>query len=423
MEEFRLLRDLIYEHCGIFFQDDSKYLVHRRLAPRLEALSLPNFSDYYRFLRYDPDRRAEFEEIVERVTTNETYFFREMYQLEALRDEIFPELQERQPRGRRMTIWSAGCSTGEEAYTIAILVLESGRFRDWDVRVFGSDISRRVLSIARKGMYGRSSFRSTDERYLRRYFREIDGKYHVREEVKALTSFGQLNLLDEEMLSIVGDVDVILCRNVLIYFDLEARKRTIGAFYRKLLKGGYLLLGHSESLLNISTAFELVHLKRDMVYRKPLVMAPASKDTQAPSAPRSATRFPTEPGWKTNDAPKAGPRVDKTGGGSEPAPDKRASSAWGNSQNSVAAEGRQSEGRSTLDRSSDRLGDRLDRTGERRGAAERPLERDPRVLGQSAIPSGVSPKANDSSDGDDLKLDPPQPSRMGRLLPRGAKDS
>jgi chemotaxis protein methyltransferase CheR len=269
LEEFRLIRDLIHGYCGIYFQDDSKHIVQRRLAPRLEAIGVRSYIDYFRYLKYDPGRRAELEEIVERVTTNETYFFRELYQLETLQHEILPEIHMRKPRGRRMTIWSAGCATGEEAYTIAILVIESGLFADWDVRIFGNDISRRVLSAARKGAYGRSSFRATDDRYLRRYFREIDGKYHIRDEVKALTSFGHLNLLDEDMLSIVGDVDVILCRNVLIYFDLEAKKRAIASFHKKLLKGGYLLLGHAESLLNISTAFELVHFKRDMVYRRP----------------------------------------------------------------------------------------------------------------------------------------------------------
>lgn len=269
-EEFRLLRDAIYEYCGIYFQDDAKFLVQRRLAPRLEALELGSYAEYYRHLRYGAERKAELEEIVERVTTNETYFFREMYQLEAFRDEVLPDLYERQPRGKRLTVWSAGCATGEEAYTIAMLVQETGLFGGWEVRVFGNDISRRVLQIARRGAYGRSSFRATDERYVRRFFREVDGKMQVRDEVKALVSFGQLNLLDDDMLSIIGDVDVVLCRNVLIYFDLEARKRAIAAFHRKLLKGGYLLLGHSESLLNISTAFELVHFKTAMVYRKPV---------------------------------------------------------------------------------------------------------------------------------------------------------
>ncbi|HZS38522.1 MAG TPA: protein-glutamate O-methyltransferase CheR [Polyangia bacterium] len=271
-EVFRLLRGIIYEYCGIYFEEDSSFLIQRRLLPRVEALALSDFGDYYRYLRScNPEtRRAELEEIVERVTTNETYFFRESYQLDAFRLEILPELHAARRRGPRLTVWSAGCASGEEAYTIAIQMMETGLFLDWDLRVFGSDISRRVLATARKALYGRGSFRATDERLQRRYFREVEGKHQVRDDVRALVSFGQINLIDEPMMALVGDVDVIFCRNVLIYFDQASRKRVIDILYRKLARGGYLLLGHSESLLNLTTAFELVHLKNDMVYRKPL---------------------------------------------------------------------------------------------------------------------------------------------------------
>jgi chemotaxis protein methyltransferase CheR len=270
LEEFRLIRDLINDYCGIYFGDDLKFVVHRRLAPRLPALGLEGFGEYYRFLRYDPGRRAEHEEIVERVTTNETYFFREAYQLDAFRDEILPEIAaRRRPGGQRLAVWSAGCATGEEAYTIAMLVLESGLFAPSQVHIFGNDISRRVLQVARKGIYGRSSFRQTDERYLRRYFREAAAGYQVRDEVRAMVSFGQINLVDHDGLALLPEVDVVFCRNVLIYFDTDSRKRAIGTFHSKLGKGGYLLLGHSESLMNLSTAFELCHLRNDLVYRKP----------------------------------------------------------------------------------------------------------------------------------------------------------
>jgi chemotaxis protein methyltransferase CheR len=142
-------------------------------------------------------------------------------------------------------------------------------FSDWEVRVFGSDISRRVLHTARRGVYGRASFRCTDPRIVRRYFREVDGRHQVRDEVRQLVSFGQINLFDEPMTAIVGEVDIVFCRNVLIYFNHESRRKVIDTLHRKLLRGGYLLLGHSESLINVTTAFELVHLKNDMVYRKP----------------------------------------------------------------------------------------------------------------------------------------------------------
>jgi len=268
---FRLLRDIIYDHCGIAFEDDAAFLVARRLAPRVEALSLGDFTQYLRFLRSaGPDaRRAELEEIVERVTTNETYFFREAYQLDAFRTEILPQLAEQRPRGRRLTVWSAGCASGEEAYTIAIQILETGLFGGWEVRVLGSDISRRVLAVARKALYGRNSFRTQDARLQRRYFREVEGKHQVRDEVRGLVSFGQINLLDENPSMLLAEVDVIFCRNVLIYFDQVSRRRVIDTLYRKLARGGYLLLGHSESLINVTTAFELVHLRNDMVYRKP----------------------------------------------------------------------------------------------------------------------------------------------------------
>jgi chemotaxis protein methyltransferase CheR len=267
----RLVRDVIYNYCGIFFEDDSLYLLDRRLRPRLEALSLEDFTDYYRYLRSagSEARRSELEEVVDRVTTNETYFFRESYQLDAFRHEILPAIWSARPRGNHLSIWSAGCSTGEEAYSIAILILESGLFGDWDVRVLGNDISRRVIQVARRAVYGRASFRSTDEYYLRRYFREVGGKHQVRDDVRSLVNFGHINLLDDAMVSLVGEVDVIFCRNVLIYFDYASRRRVIATFHRKLIHGGYLLLGHSESLSSISTSFELVHLKQDMVYRKP----------------------------------------------------------------------------------------------------------------------------------------------------------
>ncbi len=270
-EVFRVLRDEIYQYAGLWFEEDATYLVQRRLTPRLEALSLDDFGDYVRYLRTGSAeaRRAELDEIIERVTTNETYLFREAYQLAAFRDEILPQLFDLKPRGKRLTVWSAGCSSGEEAYTIAILIQETGLFADWEVRVFGSDISRRVLGIARKGLYGRSSFRTTEPRVARRYFREVDGKHQVRDEVRQMVSFGQINLVDEPMTALVGEVDVIFCRNVLIYFNTESRRRVIETLHRKLSRRGFLLLGHSESLISLTTAFELVHLKNDMVYRKP----------------------------------------------------------------------------------------------------------------------------------------------------------
>jgi chemotaxis protein methyltransferase CheR len=268
-EEFRLLRDMIHAHCGIHFREELKYLLERRLAPRLVLHGLEDYTAYYRFLRFSPGRTRELEDAVEILTTNETYFFRESYQLRAFSGEILPELHERNLAKRRLRIWSAGCSSGEEPYSIAILVLESGMFEGWDVEIFGNDISRKVLSSARRAVYNRHAFRETDESVISRWFDRCGDSYQLKEAARKLVTFGHLNLLDAQMIGLVGSMDVVFCRNVLIYFDNEAKKRVLRVFYERLQPGGYLLLGHSESLINLSTDYELVHLKSDLVYRRP----------------------------------------------------------------------------------------------------------------------------------------------------------
>ncbi len=268
-ETFRLLRDLIKNYCGIYFDDTSKYLLERRLSRRIGLLNLNDFKDYYRFLLYDSKREEELSAIMDILTVNETYFFREPNLLKAFSEEILPEIRERNQNTRRLRIWSGGCSTGEEPYTIAMLILEDGRFLGWDIQIIGSDISQRVLQVARKGIYGRNSFRQTDEYYIKKYFRqEAEGLWRIKDSVKELVNFGYLNLLDPIRTKLIETMDVIFCRNVLIYFDMESRKKVIDMFYNKLRNGGYLLLGHAESLLNITTSFTMRHLKNDVVYQK-----------------------------------------------------------------------------------------------------------------------------------------------------------
>jgi chemotaxis protein methyltransferase CheR len=269
---FRLLRDFIHGYCGIYFDDGSKFLLERRLSRRLEQHQLKTFEEYYRFLRYDRKREEELAVLVDNLTTNETYFFRESPQLRAFSEEILPELRERLRERKSLRIWSAGCSTGEEPYTIAILLLESGNWwRDWQVEILGSDINQRVLHTARKGVYKKGAHRATSPEMLAKYFIEEEkGDYRIIDKVRELVSFSYLNLLDPFKTGLVGTMDIIFCRNVIIYFDKEAKKKVIGTFYDKLREGGYLLLGHSESLINISNAFVLRTLKNDMVYQKPV---------------------------------------------------------------------------------------------------------------------------------------------------------
>jgi chemotaxis protein methyltransferase CheR len=268
---YRLLRDFIHGYCGIYFDDSSKFLLERRLSRRLEQRRLKSFEEYYHFLRYDRKREEEIVILVDNLTTNETYFFRESPQLQAFSEEILPELRQVHADRKVLRIWSAGCSTGEEPYTIAMLLLESGDWwRDWQVDILGSDINQRVLHTARKGVYKKTSHRVTSPEMLSKYFIEENGDYRIVDKVKELVSFSYVNLLDPYKTSLITNMDIIFCRNVIIYFDKEAKKKVIESFYQKLREGGYLLLGHSESLINISNAFELRTLKNDMVYQKPM---------------------------------------------------------------------------------------------------------------------------------------------------------
>jgi chemotaxis protein methyltransferase CheR len=270
-DEFRLLRDLINGFAGIYFGDDALPVLERRLKERLAPLGIRRFADYYQFLKFSSGGAAELDEAVDLLTTNETYFFREDYQLRAFKNEVLPILAAGGASRRRLSIWSAGCSTGEEVYTLAILIAESGLFDGWDIRVYGSDISRRCVATARRGIYGASAFRVAGSDMKSTYFTDrVDGS-HVTDRVRQMCQFGHLNLMDTQRVTVVGRVDAVFCRNVLIYFDQKSRKKVIDMFYDRLIPGGFLFLGHSESLLNVSTAFELVHLSEDLVYRKPQI--------------------------------------------------------------------------------------------------------------------------------------------------------
>jgi chemotaxis protein methyltransferase CheR len=268
-EEFRMLRDLVNTHAGLHFGDDALVVFDRRLGERVAELQLSGFDEYYKYLRFNVRGPTELEEVVERLITTETYFFRQEYQLRAFSRELLPRLAESNQSSKRLAIWSAGCATGEEVYTLAILAQESGLFDGWEVRIFGSDISRHNVAFARRGVYRATSFRTTSPEARRSYFEDVPEGARVRDSIRRNCHFGQLNLIDAGRASIVGRVDVVFCRNVLIYFDLRSRKTVIENLYERLFPGGYLLLGHSESLLNVTTAFELVHLSEDLVYRRP----------------------------------------------------------------------------------------------------------------------------------------------------------
>jgi chemotaxis protein methyltransferase CheR len=265
---FRLLRDQIYKRTGMWFADTSKYLLQKRLSPRARELNFDSFQKYFYFLQYDPRAESEFDQIYDLVTTNETYFFREPAQLTAFIDEIVPDILSRKPV-KKVRVWSAGCSSGEEPYSLAILLQEAGWYERAAFEIFASDINQQVLQKARRGQYRESAFRSTEATLRDRYFtREADSSWKIKDEVRNRVSFGRLNLYDESRVSLLGHLDIIFCRNVIIYFDDSSKRVVVTNFYNRLVDGGYLLLGHSESLISLSTQFKLRHLKNDMVYQR-----------------------------------------------------------------------------------------------------------------------------------------------------------
>lgn len=265
---FRLLRDAIYHRTGLWFNETSKYLLQKRLSPRARELNFDTFQKYYYFLQYDLRSESEFDAIYDLVTTNETYFFRESSQLTAFVTEIVPDILSRKVV-KKIRVWSAGCASGEEPYSIAMALSDSGYYEHAAFEIFASDISQQTLGRARNGVYRDSAFRATDSRVRDRYFkRQEDGSWRVADAIRNRVSFGRLNLYDEGRVALLGQLDVIFCRNVIIYFDDASKRVVVNNFFNRLIDGGYLLLGHSESLMTFSTQFKLKHLKHDMVYQK-----------------------------------------------------------------------------------------------------------------------------------------------------------
>lgn len=263
------LRAAIEGASGIAFDDDSRFILERRLFARLRALRLDDFDAYYRYLLYAPDAREEVVRMLEAVAVRETYFFREPRQLAAFREELLPRLARENRESRSLRIWSAGCASGEEPFTIAILVRDSGLFDGWRVEIVGTDIAPAAIDAARCGVYRASSLRATPDEVRERCFEcEGENAWRLAGGVREMVDFGVLNIFDTRGVERLGPFDAIFCRNVLIYFGLRARRRALRIFYERLREGGYLLLGHAESVAALDSAFALCHLERDVVYRR-----------------------------------------------------------------------------------------------------------------------------------------------------------
>ncbi len=254
-EEHVKFHDLLIKHCGLHFERRNNRVLERGLASRMTALRMNSFSDYYEYLCKNMERRQELQKLLQHLTVGETFFFRYHAHFEALRRTVLPQLVSSSQQ-KSVRIWSAGCSTGEEPYSIAMAVMES--IPDWkklDIKIIATDINNRSLSRAREGVYNSWAMRVTEKTYLGKYFKRIGESYVVRDEVKALVEFSYFNLQSTPMP--VGETfDIIFCRNVMIYFTTATTRKIVANFTDSLKPGGCLFLGHSETLSQISAKFE-----------------------------------------------------------------------------------------------------------------------------------------------------------------------
>jgi chemotaxis protein methyltransferase CheR len=275
-EEFRLLRDFVHEQFGLFFDDAQRSSLRTRLAPRLALLGLGSFEDYYRHLRFAPERAEEQQRMVSHLTNNETYFFREQPQLGVFASHALRAIKDRKSVSgeRTLRILSAGCSSGEEPLTLAMIVFDSGQFFwGWDVRVTGLDVDGAALDKARRGSYHQNSLRAVSPTLLERHFSHEAGAVRVRESVRRAVSFREGNLLDAESYQGLAPLDAIFCRNVLIYFSEASVQRAIALFHEALAPGGYLFLGHAESLARVASGFQPIRFQGAIAYQKPVEAA------------------------------------------------------------------------------------------------------------------------------------------------------
>lgn len=266
--DYRYVADLLYERFGIQFGDRKKVLVAGRLAKRLRELGLSSFSDYIKLLQSDSSG-VELVEFVNRLTTNHSFFFRENEHFEFLKREVLPPLVQEASRGRGepLRIWSAGCAAGEEAHTIAMVLRESlgEAFRSLDPSILATDISIHALKEAVAGIYPVNRFNETPKAFLTRYFEKVDDEHwKALPSIHDLILFKRLNLMGNSY-PFKGKFDVVFCRNVMIYFDNDARRRLVATIHNVVRPGGYLFIGHSETLQRAECPFAYI---KPAIYRK-----------------------------------------------------------------------------------------------------------------------------------------------------------
>jgi len=292
IEDFGLFQQLLIETSGLYFTQDRNQPLHLALWQRLQHRDYDSYREYYNLLKFHPEGRFELRELFDLITIGETYFFRNKAQFEALLKFVLPEIVQRKIYygSKSIRVWSAGCSGGDEAYSIAIAIMESvPSYEGWNISILGTDINRNGLNRAKEGIYSERDISQLPKEYLDKYF-EIQGlTYLLKAKVRELVQFEYHNLASDPLIhEKMQDIDVIFCRNVIIYFDGQATQRVIDNFYNCLAPHGYLFLGHTETLWQITNKFERVEFPQAFIYQKrlnpvregplpPFVAVPGSK--------------------------------------------------------------------------------------------------------------------------------------------------
>lgn len=269
--DFQKFAEFFYRKTGIHFDEGKRYFVDRRLMERIEATGAGSFRSYFVALRFEADGR-EMQQLVNAMTVNETYFFREAYQFDCMVNHLLDELVARKPPGSRIRIWSIPSSTGEEPYSIAIYLLERWpKIEAYDVEILSSDIDTTALGAAQRGVYSARSVQNLPAAYLRKYFtRHGDDEWCISRDLVSAVDFSHVNLAEPADTRRFRQVDIVFCRNLLIYFDDLSRRVAAEALFDMLSPGGFICLGHSESMSRMSSLFTVRRFPDAMVYQKPL---------------------------------------------------------------------------------------------------------------------------------------------------------
>jgi chemotaxis protein methyltransferase CheR len=268
-EDVERFCDFLYRRTGMSFSGDKRYFIDRRLEERIAATASPSFQAYFSLLRADADHEIEF--LINSFTVNETYFYREDHQLRCMTSNLLEGIVRKRPSGSTVRIWSIPCSTGEEPYSIALWLMENWPQVDsYNVEIVGSDIDTRALNAAAAGIYGDRALMRLSREIVDRYFKTVaEGRHEIDAGLRDSIEFTQVNLIDARDMTQYSNFDLIFCRNVLIYFDDASRRQAAENLYDCLRPGGYICLGHSESMSRISPLFSVCRFPDAIVYQRP----------------------------------------------------------------------------------------------------------------------------------------------------------